>query len=59
MSYLRRKWFGALVAVSFGSLWLAGCTTDLAAKDFLISTLVRTVFQALGQQLQANIVASN
>ena len=59
MSFLRRKWVGALVAMSFGSLWLAGCTTDLAAKDFLISTLLRTVFQAIGQQLQANVVASN
>lgn len=56
MMKFRRKWFATIFAASCGSLYLAGCTTDLAAKDFLVTTLVRVVFQALGQALQVNIV---
>ena len=56
MLKFHRKWSAAILAASCGSMYLAGCTTDLAAKDFLTTTLVRVVFQALGQALQVNIV---
>ncbi|MCH8806785.1 MAG: hypothetical protein IH986_11950 [Planctomycetes bacterium] len=47
-----------LVWVSMGSLWIAGCVTDLQARDFAASTLVRTFWQTVASVFQASVVAN-
>lgn len=56
MRISRHRWAVLWVSASLGTLWLGGCVTDLAARDFFTSTLIRVFYQALGSLFQASIV---
>ncbi len=45
-----------LAAIALGCLWLGGCVSDLALRDFLSTTAVRTFWQTVGAALQAAVV---
>ena len=45
-----------LLWMSMGTLWLGGCVTDLQARDFLSSTLLRTFWQTVASAFQAAFV---
>lgn len=53
---LYRKLMVLAASSSMGTLWLLGCVTDLQARDFLVSTSVRTFFQTLAAAFQAAVV---
>lgn len=53
---LYRKLMTLSASASLGTLWLFGCVTDLEARDFLVSTVVRTFFQTLASAFQAAVV---
>ena len=42
--------------VPLGTLWVGGCVTDIALRDFVTTTAIRTIFQTLAAAFQAAIV---
>jgi len=51
----RKGWFRVFAAVS-GSVFFAGCVTDLQARDFITTTLVRTFWTAVSSYAQAAVI---
>lgn len=52
---LRKGWLRVLSALS-GAVFLAGCVTDLQFRDFVSSTLIRTLWTSVAQFTQAFIL---